>query len=105
MPFVDGSARAPAQEIADSEGSAISLASDCYPRVVSSNRRKTSFEVDFAKVEKAKSVLGTTTLTETVDQALDEVIGLQRRRELVDLLFSDARIELDNREVMSGAWR
>jgi hypothetical protein len=68
-------------------------------------RRKTSFEVDFDKVERAKKLLGTTTLTDTVDAALDEVIALQRRRELVDLLFTDDRIELDNAEVMAGAWR
>lgn len=68
-------------------------------------RRKTSFEVDFAKVERAKKLLGTATLTDTVDAALDEVIALQRRRELVDLLFTDDRVELDNPEVMAGAWR
>ena len=68
-------------------------------------RRKTSFEVDFAKVERAKKVLGTTTLTDTVDAALDEVIALQRRRELIDLLFTGEGVELDNAEVMAGAWR
>jgi predicted O-methyltransferase YrrM len=72
---------------------------------VKTDRRKTSFEVDFAKVARAKELLGTATLTDTVDAALDEVIALQRRRELVDLLFTDAGVELDNAEVMAGAWR
>ena len=73
--------------------------------IVKTERRKTSFEVDFAKVERAKKLLGTTTLTETVDAALDEVIALQRRRELIDLLFSGEGVDLDNAEVMAGAWR
>ena len=73
--------------------------------IVKTERRKTSFEVDFAKVERAKKLLGTTTLTETVDAALDEVIALQRRRELIDLLFGGEGVELDNAEVTAGAWR
>ncbi|HEX2064510.1 MAG TPA: hypothetical protein VHE80_08820 [Acidimicrobiales bacterium] len=68
-------------------------------------RRKTSFEVDFAKVESAKAILGTSTLTDTVDAALDEVIRLQQRRRLVELLFTPGRLELDDPDVMAGAWR
>jgi hypothetical protein len=68
-------------------------------------RRKTSFEVDFAKVESAKTILGTSTLTDTVDAALDEVIRLQQRRRLVELLFTPGRLELDDPGVMAGAWR
>lgn len=68
-------------------------------------RRKTSFEVDFAKVESAKTILGTRTLTDTVDAALDEVIRLQQRRRLVELLFTPGRLELDDPGVMAGAWR
>jgi hypothetical protein len=69
------------------------------------DRRKTSFEVDFAKVARAKKLLGTSTLTDTVDAALDEVIALQRRRELVDLLFTHNRLDLNDPDVMVGAWR
>lgn len=68
-------------------------------------RRKTSFEIDFEKVRRAKELLGTTTITATVDAALDEVIALERRRQLVDLLFSADVLDLDDPEVMSGAWR
>jgi hypothetical protein len=57
------------------------------------------------KTERAKKLLGTTTLTDTVDAALDEVIALQRRQELIDLLFTGEGIELDNAGVMAGAWR
>jgi hypothetical protein len=68
-------------------------------------KRKTSFEVDFDKVESAKEILGTRTLTDTVDAALDEVIKLRQRRRLVELLFTPGRLELDNADVMASAWR
>lgn len=68
-------------------------------------RRKTSFEVDFAKVERVKAVLGTTTLTETVDAALAEVIRLHDRRRLVEMLFTRGVLELDDGDVMRSAWR
>jgi hypothetical protein len=68
-------------------------------------KRKTSFEVDFAKVEAAKAILGTRTLTDTVAAALDEVIKLQQRRRLVELLFTPGQLQLDDPEVMAGAWR
>lgn len=68
-------------------------------------RRKTSFEIDFDKVASAKEILGTHTLTETVDAALDEVIRLRQRQRLVELLFTPGRLELDDPEVMAGAWR
>ncbi|MDQ1394301.1 MAG: hypothetical protein QOF30_3278, partial [Acidimicrobiaceae bacterium] len=58
-----------------------------------------------AKVESAKQILGTRTLTDTVDAALDEVIKLQQRQRLVELLFTPGRLELDNPDVMAGAWR
>jgi hypothetical protein len=73
--------------------------------MATSTRRKTSFEVDFAKVDSARSILGTTTLTDTVDAALDEVIKLRQRHRLVDLLFTPGRLQLDDPEVMAGAWR
>lgn len=69
------------------------------------DRRKTSFELDFAKVDQAKRLLGTNTLTDTVDAALDEVIALDQRRKLIDLLFADDSYDLDDPEVMAGAWR
>jgi hypothetical protein len=40
-----------------------------------------------------------------VDAALDEVIKLQQRRRLVELLFTAGRLQLDDPEVMAGAWR
>jgi Arc/MetJ family transcription regulator len=51
-----------------------------------SERDKTSMAVDRRKVAEAQRILGTATMTETVDAALDEVINLDRRRRLVDRL-------------------
>ena len=68
-------------------------------------RRKTSFDVDFAKVDAARKILGTKTLTETVDAALDEVMKLRQRQRLVELLFTPGALELDDPDVMAGAWR
>ena len=70
-----------------------------------SPRRKTSFEVDFDKVEQAKAVLRTTTLTETVDAALAEVIRLHDRQRLVEMLFTPGLLDLDDPDVMRAAWR
>lgn len=67
--------------------------------------RKTSFEVDFDKLEAARELLGTRTLTETVDAALEEVVKREQRRELVDLLFEPGVLEIDDPDVMAGAWR
>lgn len=68
-------------------------------------RHKTSFEIDTAKVDAAKQVLGTKTLTDTVDAALSEVVKLQQRRKLIELLSTPGALELDDPEVMSSAWR
>jgi hypothetical protein len=68
-------------------------------------RRKTSFEIDTAKVEAVKDILGTKTLTDTVDAALSEVVKLRQRQALVDLLFTPGALALDDPEAMAGAWR
>ncbi len=67
--------------------------------------RKTSFEVDFETLEAARELLGTRTLTETVNVALEEVVRREKRRELVDLLFEPGVLEIDDPDVMAGAWR
>lgn len=45
---------------------------------------KTSLAIDRKKVAEAKKILGTTTLAQTVDAALDEVISLAARRRLLE---------------------
>lgn len=76
-----------------------------FRRVSSPSRRKTSFEIDTAKLEAAKNALGTSTLGGTVDAALTEVIKLRQRRQLVELLFSPDALGLSDPETMADAWR
>ena len=45
---------------------------------------KTSLVIDRKKLSDAKKILGTRTLAETVDGALDEVISLAARRRLLE---------------------
>jgi hypothetical protein len=73
--------------------------------VITIARRKTSFEVDTEKVKAAKEILGTKTMTETVDAALDEVVNLQLRQKFIEMLDKPGALELDNPDVMKGAWR
>jgi hypothetical protein len=78
----------------------------CYLEyMATAARRKTSFEVDFDKVDAARGILGTKSLTDTVDAALEEVLKLQERQRLVELLFEPGALQLDDPDVMAGAWR
>ncbi len=68
-------------------------------------RRKTSFAIDTAKVAAAKDIVGTKTLTDTVDAALSEVVKLRQRRELLELVCTPGALQLDDPDEMAGAWR
>jgi hypothetical protein len=57
-----------------------------------SKRDKTSLVIDRDKAAEARSILGTRTLAETVDRALDEVIALQARRRLLRRLEREGGI-------------
>ncbi len=70
-----------------------------------SPRHKTSFEIDTEKVDAAREILGTKTLTDTVDAALSEVVKSRQRQQLVELLFRPGALALDDPETMSKAWR
>ena len=45
---------------------------------------KTSLRIDRGKIAEAQRILGTATIVETVDAALDEVVNLERRRRVMD---------------------
>jgi len=53
---------------------------------------KTSLIIDREKVARARSILGTTTLAETVDAALEDVINHKRRMELLERIMRDGGI-------------
>lgn len=66
---------------------------------------KTTLEVDDAKVEMAKSILGTKTLRETVDRALEAVLVQAARQSTIERLRSMNGLDLDKPEVLDAAWR
>jgi Arc/MetJ family transcription regulator len=53
---------------------------------------KTSMVIDRAKVDEAREILGTKTIAETVDAALDEVIALAARRRLMERIEREGGI-------------
>lgn len=58
-----------------------------------------------SKVAAAKEILGTKTLTDTVDAALDEIVTRDAGRKLIEILDTPGALALDDPEVMKGAWR
>ena len=53
---------------------------------------KTSLTIDRKKVEEAKRILGTRTIAETVDAALDEVLSVEARVRLFERILRDGGI-------------
>jgi hypothetical protein len=60
---------------------------------------KTSMVIDRKKVEEVRRLLGTSTIAETVDAALDEVLDLAARRLILDRLDRDGGIGPDAEEL------
>lgn len=98
--YVDGT-----PGVGSDAGGKRSLISTIVLAVNSLTRHKISIEIDTAKIDAVKELLGTKTLTDTVDAALSEVIKVRQRRDLVEILFRPGALDLDNSEVMSRAWR
>jgi len=57
-----------------------------------SKKDKTSLVIDREKVEQVKKILGTTTLAETVDAALDDVVSHERRTRLMERILREGGI-------------
>ena len=53
---------------------------------------KTSLSIDREKANAAAAVLGTTTLTATIDAALTEIVNMERRRRLIERIRRDGGI-------------
>ena len=66
--------------------------------------RKTTIEIDQELLEKVRGALGTATLKETVDEAFREVLRERARREEVEALSTMDGMDLDDEDVMAGAW-
>lgn len=57
-----------------------------------SKRDKTCLAIDREKVERVKQILGTETLAETVDAALEDVINHERRMSLLERIRREGGI-------------
>ncbi len=62
-------------------------------------------DIDDDLLERAQALLGAATMKETVNRALQEVVDADLRRRHADRLFSMKGLDLDDPDVMSGAWR
>jgi len=67
--------------------------------------RKTSVEIDDQLIERARVLLGTSSIKETIDGALREVIRREARREEVRALAEMDGLDLSEDRIMAGAWR
>jgi len=66
---------------------------------------KRLIDVDDTLLEQAGGVLRTRTMKDTVNQALGEVVRAELRRRHADRLVRMDGLEVDDQEVMAGAWR
>jgi len=66
---------------------------------------KTTMMLDDAKLRRARKVLGTKGIRDTIDRALDEVLAVDARRRLIERLRTMKGLDLENAEVMGKAWR
>ena len=64
---------------------------------------KTSVEVDRDVARQAASILGTTTLRDTINASLREVVDAKWRLELIALLSEPARFDFEATEIAWGA--
>ena len=75
------------------------------PKIRKTAPRKTTVWIDPRKLERARRVLGTHGIRDTVEGALDEVLAIQARRRLVEKLRKMDGLDLDDPTVMKEAWR
>lgn len=66
---------------------------------------KTTLVLDTRKLDKVRKALGTRSIRDTVDRALDEVLALESRRRLLQRLTRMTGLDLSKARVMAGAWR
>ena len=62
-------------------------------------------DIDDDLLDEASSLLGTQTMKETVNRALESVVLAERRRRHADRLEAMEGVDLAKPRVMSGAWR
>ena len=62
-------------------------------------------DIDDGLLDEAARVLGASTMKETVNRALAEVVSAARRRRHADRLAGMQGLDLNRPKVMSRAWR
>jgi len=62
-------------------------------------------DIDDDALERARRVLGTGTMKDTVNRALQEVIDLDRRRRFLNRVVVSEGIDLGDDGTMDRAWR
>ena len=67
--------------------------------------RKTSVDVDDRLLEQVRAVLGTSSIKETIDGALREVMRAEARRREIRALAVMEGLDLADHKVMAKAWR
>ena len=67
--------------------------------------RKTALMIDDQLVEQAKAILGTRTTTETIAEAMREIIRIEGRARGLERLRRREGLDLADPDVMKGAWR
>jgi Arc/MetJ family transcription regulator len=67
--------------------------------------RKTSVEINEELLTSVQRILSTATLKDTIEQAFQEILKAEARREEVEALATMRGMDLMDEEVMAGAWR
>ena len=66
---------------------------------------RTTLMLDERKLAKARRLLRTKGIKDTIEAALDEVIAYEARRQAVEQLRNLEGLDLDDPKVMARAWR
>ena len=66
---------------------------------------RTTLVIDPRKLARARKLLGTKGIKDTIERALAEVIAYEQRRKAVEQLREMDGLELDDPEVTADAWR
>jgi Arc/MetJ family transcription regulator len=66
--------------------------------------RKTTVTIDDEILDQVSAILGTRGITATIDEALRRVLVAEARERLIRRLRTMEGIDLDNEEIMAGAW-
>ncbi len=67
--------------------------------------RRSQVDIDDELLAEATGILGASTMKEAVNRSLEEVVLAARRRRHADRLSTLRNLDLDDPEVMAGAWR